>query len=39
MIDDPAAVRNLAVLFNVARSEALSARDSVELIRTIMEDT
>ncbi|MGI5326685.1 helix-turn-helix domain-containing protein [Actinomadura nitritigenes] len=39
MLDDPAAVRNLAVLFNVARSEALSARDSAALIRSIMEDT
>jgi transcriptional regulator with XRE-family HTH domain len=39
MLADVAAVRNLTALFNVARSEALSATDSAALIQTIMEDT
>lgn len=39
MLADMAAVRNLTALFNVARSEALSATDSVALIQSIMEDT
>ncbi|GAA4241085.1 helix-turn-helix transcriptional regulator [Actinomadura meridiana] len=39
MLSDAAAVLNLAVLFNVARSEALSATESAALIQTIMEGT
>lgn len=39
MLTEVAAVQNLAVLFNVARSEALSAAESAALIRTIMEGT
>ncbi|MFB4310615.1 DUF5753 domain-containing protein [Actinomadura sp. GTD37] len=39
MLADAVAVQNLAVLFNVARSEALSATESAALIQTIMEDT
>ncbi|MFG2249519.1 DUF5753 domain-containing protein [Spirillospora sp. NPDC048823] len=39
MLTDVTAVQNLTVLFNVARSEALSATESAALIRTIMEGT
>jgi hypothetical protein len=38
-VTNPEAVRKLAVLFNLARSEALSAEDSMALIRTYMEGT
>lgn len=36
-LTNPEAVRRLVVLFNLARSEALSAEDSMALIRTHME--
>lgn len=39
MLTEAVVVQNLAVLFNVARSEALSAGESAALIQTIMEDT
>lgn len=39
MLTEVTAVRNLAALFNVARSEALSAAESAALIETIMEGT
>ena len=39
MLADLTAVQELAILFNVARSEALSATASATLIRTIMEGT
>ncbi|GAA0945061.1 helix-turn-helix transcriptional regulator [Actinocorallia libanotica] len=38
MLTDPEAVRRLAVLFNVTRSDALSAEESENMICTIMED-
>ncbi|MEO3782630.1 helix-turn-helix transcriptional regulator [Actinocorallia sp. B10E7] len=38
MLTDPEVVRRLAVMFNVTRSDALSAEESENLIRTIMED-
>ncbi|GAA2149912.1 helix-turn-helix domain-containing protein [Actinomadura napierensis] len=39
MITEAASVRRLTVLFNMIRSAALSARESEDLIRTIMEST
>jgi transcriptional regulator with XRE-family HTH domain len=39
MLTDPDEVRALTVLFNVIRSAALSAEESENLIRTIMEST
>ncbi|MFI0373203.1 helix-turn-helix domain-containing protein [Actinomadura sp. 1N219] len=39
MLADVAAVRSLAVVFNVARSQALSVAESATLIQTIMEGT
>ncbi|SFP48723.1 MULTISPECIES: helix-turn-helix domain-containing protein [Actinomadura] len=39
MLSDATEVQKLAVLFNLARSEALSASGSAALIQSIMEDT